>query len=114
MSDEKPYTLTCSIQCHPEPREIGPAELRPEVVRMDGHFGLVVVENGETREVITSVRGAADQDDQAVGLFLLRAWAEVGEGLAREPRMPAPVREWMRRTMADFDRRFTSPQGPKN
>ena len=114
MSDEKPYTLTCSIQCHPEPRELQPNELRPEVVRMDGHFGLVVVENGETGDVNTSVRGAADQDDQALGLFLLRAWAELGESIAGAPRMPTPIREWMRRTMTDFDRRFTSPPGPKN
>lgn len=108
------YTLTCQVDCHPEPREVEPDELRPDRVCIDGHRALVVVQNVVTNDVTMVTRGAADQDDEALGMFRLVAWAQLGEALAEDDRSPPAVRAWMRRTMAEFDRRFTRPQGSEN
>lgn len=108
------YTLTCQVDCHAEPREVEPDELRPERVCLDGHRALVVVQNVETNDVTMVTRGAADQDDETLGMFRLVAWALLGEAVAEDDRSPPAVRDWMRRTMAEFDRKFTRPQGSGN
>lgn len=104
---EKTYTLTCRIDCHAEPREIEPEEAMPEHVRIDGHRALIAVQDAESNDITFSVRGAADQDDEMLKWFRLIAWAELGEQIAADETVPPPVRDWMRRTMRDFDKRFT-------